>query len=188
MSSAPSPLAAFDRWMTRLITGVGRAIGALVLLIVLVILYDVATRGSLFVGSTELQELEWHLHTAVLMLALAYAYLSDSHVRIGLVRDRLPARTQAFLEAAGTVFFLVPFCLVAIYYGVDFAQTSFVQGESSASPAGLGQRWIVKSTLPVGMTLLLIAGCLVFVRAVRIVACGPQDAPPLFDKPEHPGT
>ena len=181
-----SPLATFDRWMTRLITAVGRAIGALVVMIVVVILFDVVTRGSLFVGSTELQELEWHLHTAVLMLALAYAYLSDAHVRIGLVRDRLSPRTRAFLEAAGVVLFLVPFCLVSIHYGIDFAATSFVQGESSPSPAGLGQRWIVKSTLPLGMFLLLIAGCLVLVRSVRIVVLGPENAPPMFGEPEHP--
>jgi len=40
------------------------------------------------VGSTRLQELEWHFFVAVVMLGLGHTYLRDAHVRIDIVRDR----------------------------------------------------------------------------------------------------
>lgn len=170
-----------DRMIRGLITAVGRAIGALLIVLVAVIMFDIATRGSLFVSSTALQELEWHLHATVLMLALGYAYLSDSHVRIGFVRDRLPPRGKAAIEALGCLVFLAPFALVSIHYGIDYTATSFAQGEGSASPGGLPQRWIVKSTVPLGMALLLLAGLAVFLRAVLVLLKGPDRVPPIFD-------
>ncbi len=175
------PLVRADRLIRIAITAIGRAIGALLLVLVAVIVFDIATRGSLFVSSTALQELEWHLHTTVLMLALGYAYLSDSHVRIGFVRDRLPPRGQAAIEALGCLLFLAPFCVVSAYYGVDYAATAFAQGEGSASPGGLPARWVIKAAVPAGMGLLLLAGLSVFLRATIVLVKGPQGAPPLFE-------
>lgn len=175
------PLLRADRLIRIAITAIGRAIGVFLLLLVAVIMFDIATRGSLFVSSTALQELEWHFHATVMMLAIGYAYLSDSHVRIGFVRDRLPPRGKAAIEAAGCLLFLAPFCVVSIYYGVDYAATAFGQGEGSASPGGLPARWVIKSAIPAGMGLLLLAGISVFLRAMIVLVKGPQGAPPLFD-------
>lgn len=181
--TAASTAGGVDRRLSGLVVLIGRAMGVLLLAIVAVILFDVATRGSLYVGSTALQELEWHLHATVLMLTLGYAYLTDSHVRIGLVRDRLPVRVQAGIEAAGCLLLLLPFTAVAIYYGVDYATTSFGQMEGSPSPGGLPYRWVVKSTVPLGMLLLLLAGVVVFARAVRILAGADV---PLFEPAREP--
>lgn len=175
------PIPPIDRVLRYAIKLIGRAIGVLLLVLVAVIMFDIATRGAVLFSSVALQELEWHLHTTVLMLALGYAYLTDSHVRIGFVRDRLSPRVQAAIEAAGCLVFLAPFCAVAIYYGVDFATTSFAQGEGSGSPGGLPHRWIVKSMVPIGMGLLLLAGLAVFARAMLVVVRGPERAPAVFD-------
>lgn len=177
---------AFDRRLARLVCLIGRAMGVLLLAIVAVIVFDVLTRGSFYVGSSALQELEWHLHTTVLMLTLGYAYLTDSHVRIGLVRDHLSPRTQAAIEAAGCLLMLFPFTLVAIYYGFGYAMTSFSQLEGSPSPGGLPYRFIVKATVPLGMLLLFLAGVVVLVRAVRVLVRGPADTTGLFRTGREP--
>jgi len=131
-----------------------------------VIIFDVVTRRFLVLGSARFQELEWHLHATLFMLAFGYALLGNNHVRVELVRERLNPRARAVIEIVGVLVFLLPFTLVTIYYGIDFAVTAFVQGESSPSPQGLGQRWIVKSMIPLGMLLLALAGLAVLLRNV----------------------
>lgn len=154
--------------------------GAVVLAIIAVIVFDVFTRGSIFIGSSALQELEWHLHTTAMMLCLGYAYLTDSHVRIGLLRDGWGPRRRALVEALGCVLFLIPFTAVALFYGLEFAATSFAQGERSPSPGGLEQRWIVKAMVPLGMGLLCLAGLSVLARSLTILLGRSQPDDPLF--------
>ena len=116
-----------------------------------------ATQQAAF-GSTQLQELEWHLHSVLFLFCLGYAYVKGAHVRIDLVRERLGRRAQAWIEILGIVFFLLPFCALIIAYGADFAATSYAQGEGSASGGGLGHRWIIKAVLPAGVCLLALSG------------------------------
>ena len=172
-----------DRLARGLTVTVGRLMGLVILGIIAVILFDVATRGSFYIGSTALQELEWHLHTAVLMLCLGYAYLTDSHVRIGLLRDRWSPRRKALVEFVGCLVFLVPFCAVAIFYGIEFAATAFAQGERSPSPGGLEARWIVKATVPLGMALLLLAGLAVMGRSLAVLLGAVEDDTLFPDRP-----
>ncbi|MBT4109151.1 MAG: hypothetical protein HOE34_03360, partial [Pelagibacterales bacterium] len=47
-----------------------------------IIMFDIISRKFFVLGSTKLQEMEWHLHAALFLLALGYAYLKNSHVRI----------------------------------------------------------------------------------------------------------
>lgn len=171
-----------DTMVRRAIVLIGRAMGALVVLLVIVIIYDILTRGRFFIRSTSLQELEWHLHTTVLMLCLGYAYLTDAHVRIGLLRDRWSPRTRAAVEAAGCILLLLPFCGTAAWYGIEYATTSFLQGEGSPSPGGLPYRWIVKATVPAGMILLLLAGLSVAARAILELVRGPSADRPIFEE------
>jgi len=171
-----------DTMVRRAIVLIGRSMGVLVVLLVLVIMFDILTRGRFFIRSTSLQELEWHLHTTVLMLCLGYAYLTDGHVRIGLLRDRWSPRTRAAVEAAGCILLLLPFCGTAAWYGIDYASLSFAQGEGSPSPGGLPYRWIVKATVPTGMILLMLAGLSVAARAILEVLHGPSADRPIFEE------
>lgn len=162
------------RFLDRLIVRIGRVTAWAGLLLVLVTVFDVITRNmsqapweilqrfsaaqqALF-GSTQLQELEWHLHTVLFLFCLGYAYVKGAHVRIDLIRERLGARTQAWIEIAGISLFLLPFCVLVTVYGIDFAASSFDQHEGSASGSGLPGRWIIKSALPLGMALLALSG------------------------------
>jgi TRAP-type mannitol/chloroaromatic compound transport system permease small subunit len=116
-------------------------------------------------GSTMLQELEWHLHTVLFMLCLGWAYIVGAHVRIDVVRERLGERARDWIEIAGILLFLLPFAGLVFWYSADFTASSFAQNEASASGSGLGHRWIVKSAVPAGLALLLLAG------VARLIAC-----------------
>jgi TRAP-type mannitol/chloroaromatic compound transport system permease small subunit len=148
------------------------AIAAWITLIPLIAVsvYDMIGRQFFHVGSTRLQELEWHFFLAVVMLGLGYAYLRDAHVRIDLVRDRLTPRTRAWIELFGCLLVLVPFCMMLIVHGGEIALDSFATTERARAPLGLPMRWIIKSTLPVGGVLLLLAGLSVAIRNAMFLA------------------
>ena len=154
-------LLAYARAVERLLALVGRVAGWLFILNVVVICADVITRKFGFqfpgMGSTRLQELEWHFHMALFMLWLGLSYLRNGHVRIDVVVSRLSPRTTAWIELAGLLVFALPYCLVLINYGADFAWKAWVSGEGSESATGLPWRWIAKSIMELGLLLLLLA-------------------------------
>lgn len=142
--------------------------------LILVTVFDVVTRRFLVLGSTKLQELEWHLHVVLFVFLLGYAYLKDSHVRIDLVRERLSDRTQWWIELAGCLFFLIPYCVLVVWLGIDFAYRSFAIDEVSASATGLSHRWIIKACLPLGFLLLGLSGLTVALRKLAELF-GPEE-------------
>jgi TRAP-type mannitol/chloroaromatic compound transport system permease small subunit len=124
--------------------------------------------------STLLQELEWHFHTALFTLVLGYAYVNNRHVRVDLIREKLPLRRQAWIEFLGCSFFMIPYCLVVIYFAAFYAYDSFVMSEISASLVGLSQRWIIKTVLLLGLIVAALSGIAVWLQTV-LVLFGPKD-------------
>jgi len=144
--------------LQRFVARVGKiAAWAGVALIVLT-MFDVITRRFFVLGSTKLQELEWHFHTVLFMFCLGYAYVKDQHVRIDLVRERLPDRTKSWIEILGILLALIGYCLMLIYFSFPWMVQSFEQNEMSSSATGLSHRFLIKAALPAGFFLLLLAG------------------------------
>ena len=85
--------------LDRLITRIAKVAAWAGLALIAVTIFDVVTRRFLVLGSTKLQELEWHFHVVLFALCLGFAYLKDSHVRIDLVRERLGERAQWWIDA-----------------------------------------------------------------------------------------
>jgi len=131
-----------------------------------VTIFDIITRRFLVLGSTKIQEFEWHMHVVLFGLLIGYAYLKDTHVRIDLVRERLGERTQWWLEIIGCLIFLLPYCALVIYFSYDFTVRAFTSDEISASATGLSHRWIIKAIIPIGFSLLALAGLATIFRKV----------------------
>ena len=134
-----------------------------------IIIFDVISRRFFVLGSTKLQEMEFHLHTALFLLALVFAYVKNSHVRIEIVRERFPTIMKAWLEVIGVLLFLLPYTSMIIYYGIDFAGRSFQMNEVSAALTGLSHRWIIKSFVPFGMFILWLSGLSVLLRNIAFI-------------------
>ena len=164
---------------------VGRAGSWLFIPVVLITVMDVVLRkigvqywlithfGRIF-DSTVLQELEWHFHTGLFALVLAYGYVWNTHVRVDLIREHLAFRKKAWLEFLGLTFFLIPFCSVVLYFAIVYAYDSYMMNEISASTVGLTHRWIIKTVLVLGILMVIVAGIAVWLQ-VAIVLWGPQD-------------
>jgi TRAP-type mannitol/chloroaromatic compound transport system permease small subunit len=69
---------------------------------------------------------------------------------------------------------LFPFVALILFYSVPFIHYSWLSGEVSQAPGGLGFRWLIKSALFAGFALLAVAA---FSRLLRVSSY-------LFDAPE----
>jgi len=169
-------LAASDR-IAAVLARIGAAVGWLFLVATLVVVFDVLSRKFGFqiprMGSTRLQELEWHLHAALFSFWLGVGYIRNTHVRIDVALTKASPRTHALLELLGCLVFAIPYSLIAIYFAADFTWISFVDNESSESANGLPWRWIPKSFILIGLVLLLAAVISVLMRVV-VFLFGPE--------------
>jgi TRAP-type mannitol/chloroaromatic compound transport system permease small subunit len=170
-------LLAASKVIERALHAVSMAAGWLFVLCTAVIVFDVVTRRFGFqmpgMGSTRLQELEWHLHTALFSFWLGTAYIRNAHVRIDIAVAHRPAHTQALIELAGVLVFALPYCLIAIYFSADFTHTAWKFNESSDSATGLPWRWIPKGIITAGLVLLAAAVVSVGLRLL-VFLWGPE--------------
>lgn len=166
-----------SRAIERLLHAISMASGWLFVVCTVVIVFDVLTRKFGFqlpgLGSTRLQELEWHLHTALFSLWLGTAYLKNAHVRIDIVVANTAPRRLAWIELLGVLAFALPYCLIAIYFSYDFFHTAWEFNEYSDSATGLPWRWIPKGIISLGLILLLAAVVAVGLRLV-VYLWGPE--------------
>jgi TRAP-type mannitol/chloroaromatic compound transport system permease small subunit len=155
--------------------------------LMLLIIVDVVSRRFFGTGSTMLQELQWHVHALLFLSCLGFAYIRGAHVRIEMVHEHFPPRAKLAIEALGFLLVLAPFCALMIYYGYDIAARAWQQGEGSPNPGGLPHWWIIKSAVPAGLALLLLAGAAVFLRRV-IRLFGPAALATVVADREHAET
>ena len=162
------------RALDRIVSSIGKLSTWLALALITIILFDVVTRRFLVLGSTKLQELEWHIHTVLFMFCVGFTYLADGHVRIDLFRAKMSRRVQEWIELVGCLIFIIPFCGILFYLSIDYAYDSFVDKEVSSAGTGLPHRWIIKSCLSIGFALLLLSGICNALKRV-IVLFGPTE-------------
>ena len=173
----PAPLRLSNR-LSSLVDAVGRFGSWFMLPLVLITVFDLGLRktgevqlwlienvSSIF-GSTLLQELEWHSHTVLFTLVLAYGYIWNTHVRVDLLRENLAFKKKAWIEFIGLTFFFIPYCCVLAYFAFIYAYDAYQIGEISASLVGLSHRWIIKSFLFAGHC------CCYHCGSVRLAAAG----------------
>ena len=139
---------------------------------------------SPYFGSTLLQELEWHSHTVLFVLVLAFGYIWNTHVRVDLVRETLSFRKKAWIEFIGLNLFLIPFTCVITYFAIVYAVDSWSAnrtadcawyecGEVSASLVGLSHRWVIKMIMAFGFVMILVAGLAIWLE-IFVALFGPK--------------
>ncbi len=134
---------------------IGRVIMWLILAAVLLSAGNAIARKAFRIGSNALTEMQWYLFSGVFLLGAGYVFLKNVHVRIDFVSVRLSARARSWIDIAGIIVFLVPFCWLLIQMSWPLFVKAWYSGEMSQNAGGL-IRWPVYLLLPVGMALLLL--------------------------------
>lgn len=137
---------------------VGKAVSWLSLLLVLIIIVDVFLRYTFSVTSSASFELEWHLFAVLFLISAAWTLQQDRHVRVDVFYQQFSERNKARVNLFGSIFLLLPLCIVGVIEGSQFALNAYLMGEKSPDPGGLPARFIIKSVIPLGFLLLGLQG------------------------------
>jgi len=148
----------YIKFVDKLNIKLGLLISWLTALLVVITCYDVFTRYILNESSIALQELEWHLFAVIFLMAASYTLIKDDHVRVDVFYSRFSKNKKAWINLLGSVFFLIPFCILVIYTSKDFVVNSFLFKETSPDAGGLPARYIIKSFIPISFIFLLLQG------------------------------
>jgi len=149
----------------------GKLVSWLVLTMVLLVSYDVAMRYFFLSGSVALQEMEWHLFSLIFLIGAAYTFKHDDHVRLDLFYKSkfMDDIRRAWINLFGSLFLLLPFCILIIVTAWPFVYQSYIHLEGSPDPGGLPYRWILKASIPLGFTLLLLQGVSDIIKNLNII-------------------
>jgi len=149
----------------------GKLVSWLVLVMVLLVSYDVAMRYFFQSGSVALQEMEWHLFSLIFLIGASYTLKHDDHVRLDLFYKSkfMDDRRRAWVDLFGSIFLLIPFCILIISTAWPFVVQSYIHLEGSPDPGGLPYRWILKASIPLGFTFLLLQGIADIVKNLSTV-------------------
>ena len=151
------PTTRISQGVDLVITGIGKTASWMWLIVTGVIIYAVVGRYAFGLGSVTLEEVQWHLAGAGWLLGLGYTLVTDGHVRVDVIHERLSLRGQAWVELFGLLLLLLPFLGLAVYEMVPYAYSSWQQGETSQAPAGLPHRWVLKGVLALSFILRIVA-------------------------------
>ena len=91
------------------------------------------------------------------MFGASYTFKKNEHVRVEILYLMLSERGQLWLDMIGTLFFLIPSCLLLSYLSWPFFMQAYVVSETSSNAGGL-LRWPIKLVVPVGFVLLALQG------------------------------
>tara|TARA_B110000902_G_scaffold254376_1_gene318322 strand:+ start:132 stop:722 length:591 start_codon:yes stop_codon:yes gene_type:complete len=162
-------------WVSQLAAWLVILIIAIVLLSVLVSILDIGKIvewesdvilfGERLTGAS-LGDLQWHIFGLMLMLTMAGALITDSHVRVDFFRQSMSRRKKRLVDIFGHLFFLIPFCYVAVVHGWAFTARALRLDEGSDYD-GLYDRFLIKGTIPLGFALLLIAAVLLVIQNIQ---------------------
>ncbi len=157
----------FTKGVDRLVQRIGDGFSWLWLVLLAVIIANVVLRYVFSQGMIELEELQWYLYAAAWLVGLSYTFVTDGHVRVDVVSERLPRRVQLWLEVCGLIALFMPFVLFVIYYSLPFVSLCWTTGETSSSGNGLPARWLIKGCLTFSFGLLFLVGLSRLVKVVN---------------------
>ena len=110
-------------------------------------------------------ESQWYMFAGMVLLGAAYTFKVNEHVRVDLIYGSVSDRTRLLIDIFGIIFFLLPICVILIYFTWPWFLESYRGGEVSSNAGGL-LRWPVKLILPVGFFLMALQGLSELVKRI----------------------
>jgi TRAP-type mannitol/chloroaromatic compound transport system permease small subunit len=159
--------------LSRLIDGINEKIAEAVswalLAAVLICAGNALVRYIFNYSSNAWLEIQWYLYATVFLLASAHTLKRDEHVRVDVVVGRFSRRTQVWIDLFGFLLFLLPVCLLILWYGIPFAALSIRSAEMSSNAGGLIV-WPAKLLVPLGFLLLVLQGISEIIKRIAFLA------------------
>lgn len=158
--------------LSRGIDALNEAIGRLVLWLVLVAslvsALNAVSRYLFGLSSNAMLEIQWYMFALIFLLGAGYTLRHDGHVRIDVLYGRFSRRTQALIDIAGTLLFLLPVSLTILWLSLPMVAESIRIQEMSPDAGGL-LRWPIKLAIPVGFALLSLQGLSEIIKRIAFL-------------------
>jgi TRAP-type mannitol/chloroaromatic compound transport system permease small subunit len=116
-------------------------------------------------NSNTLSEAQWYMFAAIVMLGGAWTLKVNEHVRVDLVYGSVSERTRTWIDLLGGIFFLLPMCVLMIYFTWPWFMQAWTTGEGSLNSGGL-VRWPVKLLVPIGFALVGLQGIAEIIKCI----------------------
>jgi TRAP-type mannitol/chloroaromatic compound transport system permease small subunit len=147
----------------------GRAVAWLTLLMVIITFTVVVLRYGFDLGSIAMQESIIYLHALNFMLGGAYTLKHDAHVRVDIFYQQMGPRRQAWVDLLGTLLLLLPVCGFIFWASWGYVADAWAVREASGEAGGLPFVYLLKSTLLLMPSLLIIQGAAIIMTSVLIL-------------------
>ncbi len=109
-------------------------------------------------GSIALQESITYLHATMFILGACYALKHSQHVRVDVFYQHFSPVKKAWIDAIGSIVFLLPLCCFIIFISMNYVENSWHIREGSADAGGIHGVYLLKTLIPIlGITLLMQA-------------------------------
>ncbi len=151
------PMLALSQAIDRLNEKIGYVCNLLVLLACLVSAGNAMIRYAFSYSSNGWLEAQWYMFAILVMFGASYTFKRNEHVRVEIMYLMLSERGQLWLDMIGTLFFLIPSCLLLAYLSWPFFYQAYAVGEMSGNAGGL-LRWPIKFVIPSGFVMLALQG------------------------------
>lgn len=138
-------------------------------MVVVVVFVDVVMRYAFNTSFVFTQELEWHLFAFIFLMGAGYTLLKDGHVRVDIFYQSMSAKSQAWINLLGVLFFLVPGCVMIIATSLSFVSNSWSVMEGSPDPGGIPYRFLLKACIPAGFILVLLQGISLGIKSLLVI-------------------
>ena len=136
---------------------------------VLVCFGVVVQRYAFSTSTLWMQDLYVWLGGAMFTGVAGFALMRDDHVRVDIFyRDASP-RKKAIVDLAGFYLLLAPFCFVALWAAAPYVANSWAVREGSVEQSGIKGVYLLKTLIPIYLTLLVLAGVVLSARAAAII-------------------
>jgi TRAP-type mannitol/chloroaromatic compound transport system permease small subunit len=152
-------------WIDRLNEKFGVVANWLVLLACVISAGNAVSRYLFSESSNGWLEVQWYMFAGMVLLGGPYTLKMNEHVRVDLVYGMVSERTRIWIDIVCGVLFLMPICVILIYFTWPWFVESWRLGEESSNAGGL-IRWPVKLVLPVGFALMLLQGISELIKRV----------------------
>ena len=95
--------------------------------------------------------------------------MSDEHVRVDLIYRASSDKYKSVINILGSLFFLIPFCLITYSTSFPYVERSWKILEGSQETSGLNAVFLLKTALIIFPLLLLIQAISIIYRNIKVI-------------------
>jgi len=126
--------------------------------LILITFFVAFMRYALDFGSIAIQEITIYLHALIFTVGASYTLKNNMHVRIDIFYNKFSNNLKKNINLFGTIFFLLPSCVLIFTTSFNYVISSIMLLESSKEAGGLPILYVLKSYILLMVFSLFLQG------------------------------